>query len=119
MIPRIALSWTTGRILMRLLVTGGAGVIGAHYLRSVLTGAWGLAEPDRVVVLDKLTYAGNLANLEPVSGDDRLEFVRGDICDAELVDRLVAEADSVVHFAAESHVDRSIEHAADFVETNV
>ncbi|MDX6324812.1 MAG: dTDP-glucose 4,6-dehydratase [Nocardioidaceae bacterium] len=104
---------------MRLLVTGGAGFIGSHYVRSVLTGAWGLEAPERVVVLDKVTYAGNLANLEPVSGDPRLTFERGDICDAELVDRLVADADAVVHFAAESHVDRSIQHAGDFVETNV
>ena len=104
---------------MKMLVTGGAGFIGSHYVRSVLCGAWGLGEPDRVVVLDKLTYAGNPANLEPVEDDPRLEFVRGDICDAELVDRLVAQADVAVHFAAESHVDRSIEHAGDFVETNV
>jgi dTDP-glucose 4,6-dehydratase len=71
------------------------------------------------VVLDKLTYAGNRRNLEPVEDDPRLEFVHGDICDAPLVDRLVDAADVVVHFAAESHVDRSIDHAADFVETNV
>jgi dTDP-glucose 4,6-dehydratase len=104
---------------MRLLVTGGAGFIGSHYVRTVLGGAWGGPEPEVVVVLDKLTYAGNLRNLDPVSDDPRLEFVRGDICDAPMVDRLVDEADVVVHFAAESHVDRSIEGAADFVETNV
>ena len=104
---------------MRMLVTGGAGFIGSHYVRSVLAGAWGLEEPDRLVVLDKLTYAGNLLNLDPVAGDSRLEVVRGDICDAELVDRLMRSADVVVHFAAESHVDRSIEHAGHFVETNV
>jgi dTDP-glucose 4,6-dehydratase len=72
-----------------------------------------------VVVLDKLTYAGNRANLAPVADDDRLTFVQGDITDAALVDRLVAEADVVVHFAAESHVDRSIARGRDFVETNV
>jgi dTDP-glucose 4,6-dehydratase len=104
---------------VRLLVTGGAGFIGSHYVRTVLGEAWGGPRPDVVVVLDKLTYAGNLRNLDPVSGDPRLEFVRGDICDASLVDRLVEDADVVVHFAAESHVDRSIEGAADFVETNV
>ncbi len=104
---------------MRLLVTGGAGFIGSHYVRSVLTGAWGLAEPTSVVVLDKLTYAGNLANLDPVAGDSRLRFVEGDILDRSLVDGLVEEADAVVHFAAESHVDRSILGAADFVMTNV
>jgi dTDP-glucose 4,6-dehydratase len=104
---------------MRLLVTGGAGFIGSHYVRSVLTGAWGLAEPDSVVVLDKLTYAGNRANLAPVQDDPRLRFVQGDILDRVVVDELVAEADAVVHFAAESHVDRSILGATDFVMTNV
>jgi dTDP-glucose 4,6-dehydratase len=104
---------------MRLLVTGGAGFIGSHYVRSVLSGAWGGEEPDAVVVLDKLTYAGNLANLDPVQDDKRLRFEEGDILDRALVDRLVDEVDAVVHFAAESHVDRSILGAADFVMTNV
>jgi dTDP-glucose 4,6-dehydratase len=71
------------------------------------------------VVLDKLTYAGNLANLDPVQDDERLRFVEGDILDRALVERLVDEVDAVVHFAAESHVDRSILGAADFVMTNV
>ncbi len=100
-------------------MTGGAGFIGSHYVRTVLTGAWGLAEPESVVVLDKLTYAGNLANLDPVIDDQRLRFVEGDILDRSLVERLVHETDAVVHFAAESHVDRSILGAADFVMTNV
>ena len=100
-------------------MTGGAGFIGSHYVRTLLSGAWGLAEPDSVVVLDKLTYAGNLANLDPVRDDSRLRFVEGDILDRSLVDELVTEADAVVHFAAESHVDRSILGAADFVMTNV
>jgi dTDP-glucose 4,6-dehydratase len=104
---------------MRLLVTGGAGFIGSHYVRSVLGDAWGGPRPDGVVVLDKLTYAGNRANLAPVAEDPRLVFVEGDILDAPLVDRLVADADAVVHFAAESHVDRSIAGAGDFVMTNV
>ncbi|CAN5163013.1 dTDP-glucose 4,6-dehydratase [soil metagenome] len=104
---------------MRQLVTGGAGFIGSHYVRSLLTGAWGGPEPSQVVVLDKLTYAGNLANLEPVAHDERLRFVTGDICDVAMVDSLVGQADAVVHFAAESHVDRSIAGAADFVMTNV
>ena len=104
---------------MKILVTGGAGFIGSHYVRSVLGEVWGYAAPEQVVVLDKLTYAGNLANLAPVTEDPRLRFVHGDICDAVLVEELVAGVDAVVHFAAESHVDRSIEHAADFVTTNV
>jgi dTDP-glucose 4,6-dehydratase len=104
---------------MRILVTGGAGFIGSHYVRSLLTGAWGADEPTSVVVLDKLTYAGNLANLAPVDDDPRLRFVHGDILDRELVDQLVGETDAVVHFAAESHVDRSIAGATDFVMTNV
>ncbi len=100
-------------------MTGGAGFIGSHYVRSVLTGAWGGDEPDEVVVLDKLTYAGNLANLDPVADDKRLRFVEGDILDRHLVGELMQQVDAVVHFAAESHVDRSIMGAADFVMTNV
>jgi dTDP-glucose 4,6-dehydratase len=104
---------------MRYLVTGGAGFIGSHYVRTLLTDAWGLDQPDRLTVLDKLTYAGNPANLDPVRDDSRLRFVEGDILDRALVDTLMAETDVVVHFAAESHVDRSILGAADFVMTNV
>jgi dTDP-glucose 4,6-dehydratase len=104
---------------MRVLVTGGAGFIGSHYVRSVLTGAWGGAEPESVVVLDKLSYAGNLQNIAPVADHPRLQVVEGDILDRATVDRLMADVDAVVHFAAESHVDRSILGAADFVVTNV
>jgi dTDP-glucose 4,6-dehydratase len=104
---------------MRLLVTGGAGFIGSHYVRSVLSGAWGGSVPDGLVVLDKFTYAGNIENLTPVLKDDRLRVVEGDILDRPLVDKLMAEVDAVVHFAAESHVDRSILGAVDFVMTNV
>jgi dTDP-glucose 4,6-dehydratase len=104
---------------MRLLVTGGAGFIGSHYVRTVLDGAWGGPVPAQVVVLDKFTYAGNIENLAPVSGDERLSVVEGDILDRVLVDRLMGDVDAVVHFAAESHVDRSILGAADFVMTNV
>ena len=104
---------------MRILVTGGAGFIGSHYVRTLLGDAWGLTRPAHVTVLDKLTYAGSLTNLAPVASDGRLTFVEGDILDRALVDRLMADHDAVVHFAAESHVDRSILGAADFVMTNV
>src|SRR4051795_5593842 len=104
---------------MRLLVTGGAGFIGSHYVRSVLGGAWGGPAPEQVVVLDKFTYAGNIENLAPVLEDPRLRVVEGDILDRSRVDDLMAGVDAVVHFAAESHVDRSILGAADFVMTNV
>ncbi|MGW7205775.1 dTDP-glucose 4,6-dehydratase [Streptomyces sp. NPDC054837] len=100
---------------MNLLVTGAAGFIGSQYVRRLL--ASGTPDAPRITVLDKLTYAGTLDNLE--LDHPRLEFVQGDIRDAELVDKLMADADQVVHFAAESHVDRSIAGATDFVMTNV
>ncbi len=99
-----------------LLVTGGAGFIGCNFVRAVLakTGA-------RIVVLDKLTYAGSLANLKDVESDSHFHFVKGDIADAELVTTVIREFNpsAVVNFAAESHVDRSIEGPAAFIETNV
>lgn len=104
---------------MRLLVTGGAGFIGSHYVRSVLADSWGLGRVDEVVVLDKLTYAGNLANLEPIAEDPRFRFVKGDIADPEVVGPLISSADIVLNFAAETHVDRSIIGADDFVYTNI
>jgi dTDP-glucose 4,6-dehydratase len=104
---------------VRVLVTGGAGFIGSHYVRSLLSGAYPAYANADVVVLDLLTYAGTLANLEPFTGDPRLRFVRGDIRDPVVVGDVMAGADVVVHFAAESHVDRSIAGAADFVSTNV
>ncbi|MFF4412802.1 dTDP-glucose 4,6-dehydratase [Streptosporangium sp. NPDC001559] len=103
---------------MRLLVTGGAGFIGSTYVRDLLDGRYAGSPQDvRVTVLDALTYAGSLAGL-PV-GDPRLTFVEGDVCDARLLADLLPGHDAVVHFAAESHVDRSLENAAPFVMTNV
>jgi dTDP-glucose 4,6-dehydratase len=102
-----------------MLVTGGAGFIGSHYVRNVLGNCWGLEAPESVIVLDKLTYAGTTTNLTEVLDDPRLRFVEGDILDRALVDDLMGKVDVVVHFAAESHVDRSIMGAADFVMTNV
>ena len=104
---------------MRVLVTGGAGFIGSHYVRQVLSGAYPSLADAEVVVLDKLTYAGNEANLAPVADSSRLRFVRGDIVDAEVVGDVMQGVDLVVHFAAESHVDRSILGSFDFVTTNV
>ncbi|MGH3519186.1 MAG: dTDP-glucose 4,6-dehydratase [Haloechinothrix sp.] len=104
---------------MRVLVTGGAGFIGSHYVRQALSGAYASLADARITVLDNLTYAGNKANLDPVADDARLEFVQGDIRDAGLVVELTRGVDLVVHFAAESHVDRSILGAAEFVLTNV
>jgi dTDP-glucose 4,6-dehydratase len=102
-----------------MLVTGGAGFIGSNFVRRVLQGSYaGLDDPD-VVVLDKLTYAGNRANLAPVAEMPRLDFVEGDIVDRDVLDAVMPGVDVVVHFAAESHVDRSITGAADFVVTNV
>ena len=104
---------------MRILVSGDAGFIGSHYVRSLLSGAWEGAVPERLVVLDKFTYAGNSENLRPVLDDELLRVVEGDILDRPHVGRLMTEVDAAVHFAAESHVDRSILGAADFVVTNV
>jgi dTDP-glucose 4,6-dehydratase len=99
-------------------VTGGAGFIGSTFVRDLLSGAYGV-DATQVTVLDKLTYSGNLANLAPVRDHPNFLFVQGDICDADLVDATVAGQDAIVHFAAESHVDRSIAGATEFVRTNV
>jgi dTDP-glucose 4,6-dehydratase len=101
----------------RLLVTGGAGFIGSNFVHYWLREH----AADRVVVLDALTYAGNLANLQAVADNPQYRFVRGDIGDRELVESLLREEaiDTVVHFAAESHVDRSITGPGAFVQTNV
>lgn len=102
---------------MKLLVTGAAGFIGSHYVRTLLDGGYAGYEDAHVTVLDKLTYAGNRANLPETH--PRMSFVEGDICDLELLLELLPGHDAVVHFAAESHVDRSLTAAADFVLTNV
>ncbi|WP_432013079.1 dTDP-glucose 4,6-dehydratase [Streptomyces cucumeris] len=104
---------------MRIVVTGGAGFIGSHFVRRTLAGAYPATADAQVVVVDKLTYAGNEANLAEVADSPRLRFVRGDICDGELVGELLRDTDLVVHFAAESHVDRSISGAEEFIRTNV
>jgi dTDP-glucose 4,6-dehydratase len=98
---------------MKLLVTGGAGFIGSNYVRHVLANT-----DDEVVVYDALTYAGNLSTLRDVDDDPRYSFVKGDICDPAPLEEAMRGCDAVVHFAAESHVDRSIVGSDDFVNTN-
>ena len=98
---------------MKLLVTGGAGFIGSNYVRHVLATG-----DDEVTVFDLLTYAGNLATLADLDDDPRYRFVKGDVCDREAVEQAMAGHDAVVHFAAESHVDRSIVSPDEFVHTN-
>ncbi|RFC74645.1 dTDP-glucose 4,6-dehydratase [Streptomyces sp. AcE210] len=106
---------------MRIFVTGGAGFIGSQYVRALLSGELPGADLNdaRVTVIDTLGHGSDLRNLAPVAENPRFRFVRGDICDAELIDELVRGHDAIVHFAAESHVDRSIEDARAFVTTNV
>ena len=100
---------------MKILVTGGAGFIGSNFISHVL----GLSKDHTVVNYDKLTYAGNLANLESVADNPRYSFIKGDICDPVAVEAAMAGCQTVVHFAAESHVDRSIYEPAPVIETNV
>ena len=104
---------------MKLLITGGAGFIGSNFVRMALTDKFPDFNFEQLTVLDLLTYAGDEENLKPVASDKRYKFVKGDIRDLELAKKLMQEADQVVHFAAESHVDRSIEGGSEFVSTNV
>ena len=107
----------TLNIRQALLVTGGCGFIGSNFVRRTLERS----PSTKIVNLDKLTYAGNLANLDGVDKLPNYEFVRGDICDRELVNRILADGqiDAIVHFAAESHVDRSIAGPDEFIRTNI
>jgi dTDP-glucose 4,6-dehydratase len=100
---------------LRIFVTGGAGFIGSNFIRYVL----GLSKDYAVVNFDKLTYAGNLANLKSIAQDPRYRFVKGDICDGSALEAAMSGCQIVVHFAAESHVDRSIYEPTPFIETNV
>lgn len=103
---------------MRFLITGGAGFIGSAFIRNLLAHKL-LSRPESVIALDSLTYAGSLRNLESVLSDQRFEFVKGRIQDKDLVNSLVAKTDIIVNFAAESHVDKSIENSEVFWQTNV
>lgn len=103
---------------MRLLVTGGAGFIGSEFVRATLRGLLPGPSGTHITVLDKLTYSGNELNLTPIADLQNYRFVHGDICDRGLVNDVVAGHDAIVHFAAETHVDRSICSAAAFVRTN-
>ena len=101
---------------MKALITGGAGFIGSNYVRRILDGTLrGISE---VTILDKLTYAGSLSNLSELSSDS-YRFIQGDICDFELTSKLAGSHDVIINFAAESHVDRSIQRSRDFIMTNV
>ena len=104
---------------MRILVTGGAGFIGSNFVRRTLEDAYPGLEGADVVVYDALTYSSNLANLAPVAESPRYSFVHGDIRDSTLLAEVLPGIDTVVHFAAESHVDRSVRDSGPFVETNV
>ncbi len=102
---------------MRVLVTGGAGFIGSNYVRMALSGT--LPGIDHLTVLDALTYSGNRANLKDHADAEGLNFIQGDIRDSDLLDRVLPGHDAIINFAAESHVDRSIDSRSEFVSTNI
>ena len=104
---------------MHLLVTGGAGFIGSNFVRKVLTESYSGSKDLKVTVLDALTYAGNISNLDSVKDSRNFSFVHGNILDADLVNDVTKSIDAIVHFAAESHVDRSISGSREFIMTNV
>ncbi len=101
--------------MKKILVTGGAGFIGSHFIRHMLTQH----NDVEIVNLDKLTYAGNLDNLKDIEKDTRYTFIQGDICDEDRIDKLVQNVDIILNFAAESHVDRSIGKPDDFIKTDI
>ena len=98
----------------RILITGGAGFIGSNFIRYILKSS-----KSKIINLDKLTYSGNLSNLDDIKSNPRYKFVKGDICDRRLVSELTKDADAIINFAAESHVDRSIKDATEFIRTNI
>jgi dTDP-glucose 4,6-dehydratase len=105
----------------KILVTGGAGFIGSNFIRWVLRNQKPVTRNEKlkIINLDKLSYSGNLENLRDIEKDPRYRFVKGDICDKRLVFKLAGECDAIINFAAESHVDRSIKDATEFIKTNV
>ncbi len=101
--------------IVRLLITGGAGFIGSNFIRHVIN-----KYPEyEIINLDKLTYCGNLENLKDIEDNPKYKFIKGDICNEKIVNKIVKDVDAVVNFAAQTHVDRSIEDPSDFIKTNV
>ena len=101
--------------MSRILITGGAGFIGSNFIHYWLNKY----PDDKIINLDVLTYAGNIENLKDIADNHNYEFVEGDICDIDLVNDVIKNIDLIVHFAAETHVDRSIANSSDFIRTNV